>query len=116
MSSNARSKAFVFTINNYDDGTINALQSWLESTTNYGIYGKEVGASGTPHLQGFFQCNRRRLSALRRVKHAGKGWHLEVARGNADQCIKYCSKGEQSHDEWESDGELGANFGLNSDL
>jgi hypothetical protein len=46
-----QAKEFAFTLNNYNDDDIARLMS-LENDVEYLVFGKEVGESGTPHLQG----------------------------------------------------------------
>ena len=60
--------------------------SWLR----YICFGREVGESGTPHLQGYLYCrNACSLQSLReRIPRA----HFEVSRGRPDQAIGYCEK------------------------
>lgn len=80
----SRIRNFCFTHNNYPD---TQLQDNLEC--KYIIYGKEVGESGTPHLQGLVTfANGRSLSAA--IK-ALPGCHVEVAR-NLTAAIEYCKK------------------------
>ena len=56
----------------------------------YLIYGREVGAEGTPHLQGYIQFKTRlRLSALKKLHPT---CHWEPAKGDQPSNFTYCSK------------------------
>jgi len=88
----AQSRHWVFTLNNYTYQELEALIE-LASTdeVEYLVFGKEVGATGTPHLQGYviyaqalrFRSAKRKLSD--RV-------HLERARGTPKEASDYCKK------------------------
>lgn len=81
------SKNWCFTINNYSELDISALTGAI---SKYVIMGKEVGASGTPHLQGFIVLeNVQRMSAMKKVHPTA---HWEIAKGTAAQNRVYCSK------------------------
>lgn len=83
----ARSRNYVFTINNYSEEDIGKIK---ELKTKYLIVGDEVGEAGTPHLQGFVALEQQMtLSALK--KYIPRG-HIEKAKGNAYQNYEYCSK------------------------
>lgn len=80
-------RAYVFTINNYteeDEQQVQALDA------KFLIYGREVGASGTPHLQGYvyFKNARSFKAVAKKLPRA----HLEVAKGSPADNIRYCSK------------------------
>nr|WAE42325.1 MAG: replication associated protein [Cressdnaviricota sp.] len=81
----ARGKSWVFTVNNYTDLDISILDN-LE--VSYIIYGKEVGESGTPHLQGFvtFKSTLRFNSVKKLLKNA----HWEKAISS--EAMNYCMK------------------------
>lgn len=80
-------RRWVFTLNNYTENDILAISSW-EST--YTIFGREIGDSGTPHLQGFVVFPKtKRLSALKKIHNR---CHWEVARGTSLQAFDYCKK------------------------
>lgn len=111
-----RGRAFCFTINNYNDECLTELNIWLVENTTYAVYGKEIGDSGTPHLQGYFEKTRCRIGSSRRKRFNGIGWSIEVAKGNAQQNTEYCSKGSQSHAEWELDRAAGAHYGDDADV
>lgn len=79
-----RIRTFVFTHNNYPN---TELEDNLEC--KYIIYGREVAASGTPHLQGFVMfANGHTLSAV--IKKL-PGCHVEIAR-TLSAAIEYCKK------------------------
>lgn len=80
----SKSRAFCYTHNNYPD---TQLQDSLEC--KYIIYGKEVGESGTPHLQGFvyFEYPIRLSAAIKKLP----GCHVEVAVA-PEAAIEYCKK------------------------
>lgn len=91
MSMNNRAFHWCFTLNNYTDLEYEHIKETLSSQCKYWIIGKEVGDSGTPHLQGYGSFRRRRY--LRDVRHlCGSRIHFEVARGSARQNRDYCSK------------------------
>jgi len=82
-----RARGWCFTLNNYGE-----LHELLLRRLNYKylVYGREVGESGTPHLQGyvFFQ-NQRTLSQVRKLI---PGAHLSVRGGTHEQASDYCKK------------------------
>lgn len=55
----------------------------------YVVYGKEIGESGTPHLQGFISFENPR--AIGGVIKSMPGCHIEIAR-TVDEAIAYCKK------------------------
>lgn len=56
----------------------------------YLIFGREVGQSGTPHLQGYVQLkSRKRLQSVKKL--IGEG-HFEISRGSAASNVRYCKK------------------------
>lgn len=61
------------------------------SPCTYAIFQAELGETGTYHVQGYFEFNKR--MTLKQVKeHVGSRCHLDVARGTQEQCIAYCTK------------------------
>lgn len=82
-----RSRAWCFTCNNYNEDDISRLQIDYE----YLIYGKEVGESGTKHLQGYIHFkNAKTFKSLQ--KKLGSSFHIEKRRGTFQQAIDYCKK------------------------
>lgn len=87
MNNKRRSRAWCFTLNNPLDEEEKSLK---ELECRYMIFGREVGEEGTPHLQGYVYFKS--LKSLKQVKKCMPRAHLEVAKGNPDQNIEYCSK------------------------
>jgi len=84
----SRAKHWCFTLNNYSQENVDRIID-NSSFFDYIIFGKEVGDSGTPHLQGFVSFpNRVRRSVC--VEKIGQA-HFTVAR-NVDNSIQYCKK------------------------
>lgn len=85
-------KNWCFTINNYTDEEYQGVLRCLRSISKYFIIGKEVGDSGTPHLQGY--CSLSISHSLSQLKDqlSSRG-HFEVAKGGGAHNRVYCSKG-----------------------
>lgn len=83
---NKTSRSWIFTLNNYTDKELKAIMGF-ECTKR--AVGKEVGDSGTPHLQGFI-CFKRayRLSGMKKIMPRA---HLEIP-DSAQHAWNYCLK------------------------
>lgn len=93
----SRSRGWVFTINNYtekDEEEVRKMKGY-----KYIVAGKEIGESGTPHIQGYvyFENQRTMKSVSKMLTRA----RLDVARGSASQNEAYCNKDTK----WIEDGE-----------
>lgn len=90
MSRSVLRKHWCFTWNNYPEDCDEKLKALLdEGKVIYLIYQREVGESGTPHLQGFLTYSKRvRLSALKKIDDS---IHFEPAQ-NVKASINYCKK------------------------
>ncbi len=80
------------TINNYTDFDIEKIYDFCtERNCVYAIFGKEIGESGTPHLQGFLHLKKRMKMGMVKKKISILG-HYEMARGTDDENKDYCAK------------------------
>jgi len=77
-----------FTFNNYTEEIVLEFQSSIGKKCKLGFFNKEVGESGTPHLQGYIEL----LTKGRPLNMFPLGCHWAKAKGNRDQNYKYCSK------------------------
>lgn len=86
-----RYRKWVFTLNNYTKEQYEGLRYYLEHRkhTKF-IIGKEVGASGTPHLQGYI--NSKNPISFQTLKNLCNQLHLEKAKGSDVENYNYCSK------------------------
>ena len=89
ISSKSRLRKCCFTLNNYTDEEFTQLLKVLDGMKF--IIGKEVGESGTPHLQGYVEFGRQ-LSFKQVKEMIGERAHIERARGNRKQNVAYCEK------------------------
>lgn len=87
-SQGPRAKNWCFTLNNYTPADVDRLAA-SSPAIEYLIFGKEVGASGTPHLQGTvcFLSRKRRAQVIAVIGQA----HCTVTR-YLSQSIEYCKK------------------------
>ena len=83
------SKYWCFTYNNYEVDSLSKMVTKFKSLNIEYMIGKEIGESGTPHLQGYIECPK-----VARWTEFGfpKEIHWEKRKGNKLQNLKYCSK------------------------
>lgn len=80
-------KNFIAVLNNWTEEELSYIQAAAEVKCNYYIIAREIGESGTPHLQMYFQFLKdTRLSTL---KNMNSRVHWESARGTVDDQLKY---------------------------
>lgn len=85
---NTRARGWVWVLNNYTDEQMTAYDA---IDCEYVIYGKEVGKSGTKHLQGYiYWKNPKSFNAVKRILPGSP--HIEAAKGTANDNEKYASK------------------------
>lgn len=88
----SQSKYWCFTLNNFTSTEVLTLRALGRSDeTNYLVFGRETGASGTRHLQGYVEFKSKRR--FNRVKTLiSPRVHLESRRGTGAQAAEYCQK------------------------
>lgn len=89
--SNARSRAWCFTLNNYTVEDISQIQRFGGIL----VMQEEMGENKTPHLQGVIRFDEKKSFGQMRDLGAflSKPWHLEICR-NWIASKQYCSKKE----------------------
>jgi len=85
-----QSQRWCFTLNNYVVEDVDRLVA-LAPSVRYLVFGREVGASGTPHLQGFIYFESNQTLRALRTKVSPRG-HYEPARGSNSAAADYCKK------------------------
>lgn len=110
-------KHWCFTLNNYTDDDIAGLEALGSERPelSYLIFAKEVGESGTPHLQGYISFTKRKTLASVKGTISERA-HLEVSRGTPKQASEYCKKPDTSPDDIFEYGTLPGGQGARIDL
>lgn len=92
-----RNRNWTFTLNNYTEAEYDKVFS---IDTKYAVAGKEIGANGTAHIQGYI-CftNAKSLGGVRKIFTRA---HWEIARGTPQQNFTYCTK----EGNWRQEGEM----------
>lgn len=86
------SRNYCWTLNNWTEDDVTFLKS-PSAPVKCVWFGREVGDSGTPHLQGYVELTK--PMRIAGVKKIGGPWgraHLEIRRGSRDEAIEYCGK------------------------
>lgn len=88
-----QSRNWCFTLNNYtNDEYERLLQSYSPDAISYLVAGKEVGETGTPHLQGYVMFMRKKAAGGVKTALGTDRLHVEIARGTPIQAADYCKK------------------------
>lgn len=85
-----RSARWALTVNNYGDDDCQNMANLADKLSALIVIGKEMGISGTPHLQCYIEFPKPREFGA--VKKMFPKAHIEKARGNRLQNIDYCIK------------------------
>lgn len=88
-SKTTRFRGWCFTINNWTESDYFGVSNMMRKVA-YGICGKEVGESGTPHLQGYARFKSPQEFSL--VRGYIPRAHIEPSGGGDAANNRYCSK------------------------
>lgn len=94
----SRARGWCFTLNNYvasnehdpTHGDCPRIIALVPEFFRFICFGREVGESGTPHLQGYLYA-KQPLSLSQCRERIGNA-HFEISRGTPAQAIEYCKK------------------------
>ncbi len=93
MPPSSKSKYWCFTLNNATSEEEQSLRSIVAGEAiSYLVFGKEVGESGTPHLQGYVEFLTRKTLAAVKSTPGFRRTHLESRRGTSSEADIYCRK------------------------
>lgn len=105
-------KNWVFTLNNFTDvEQANIVEFGQGQDVAYLVFGREMGESGTPHLQGYVSLTSRRSASWLKHRLCTRV-HIERMLGTPAQAASYCKKDGQFHE----DGALPGGQGKRTDL
>lgn len=108
--SNMSLRNFCYTLNNY---TPEEYDNIKKVECRYHICAKEVGTSGTAHLQGYIEFDKAyRLNAVKKLFGTPR-IHIEGKKGTSAQASDYCRKSDPEPFEC---GKLGGNQGMRTDI
>nr|WAE42998.1 MAG: replication associated protein [Cressdnaviricota sp.] len=91
-------RRFTFTFNNYTEDEAAGLVNRFRELKLIGIISKEVGASGTPHLQGYVEFKDAKSFKTVKEKILTNKCHILKAEGNIDENLHYCRKDRPQDD------------------
>lgn len=84
-------KKWIFTYNNYPEDAVETMENRFKELNILYIIGKEIApTTGTPHLQGYFESEKR-IRPTEALK-LDKKIHYETAKGTREENLRYCSK------------------------
>lgn len=89
--SNHRARHWLFTLNNYKKAELRKLKTFGDDKCTFMVIGKEVGKTGTPHLQGYLQLAKATAGQTVKNQTTKRLW-LGIANGSPKQNLDYCTK------------------------
>jgi hypothetical protein len=111
------SHSFCFILNNYLSSQVTALKGAIgQCGIHYIVFGHEVGAQGTKHLQGYFQSNHNKKDRF----YKKFGIYVMAQERSTEQASNYCKKDGDFFEAGEIDmsvkGTMEKHQGKHSDL
>lgn len=88
-NTNPRARNYCVTLNNY---TEDEYKNFCECNCKYIVVGREVGESGTPHLQIYIEFNEGISMTQLKKRLLCNKLHCEKRMGTAEQASDYCKK------------------------
>lgn len=85
-----RTRGWCATLNNYTTQDIEMLENYMNENCTYGVIGKEIGESGTPHLQIHMEFKYEK--SLNVLKKINSRMHFEQRKGSIKQASDYCKE------------------------
>jgi len=85
------SKQWCFTWNNYNGSDVSNFEEILKKAGSY-VFGYEIGESGTPHLQGYVEFNKKLRPLECKEFPKQIHWEKKSIHSTRTQCIDYCCK------------------------
>lgn len=99
----AQGRHWLFTLNNYTDDEVMALNGLYPERISYIVFGyEEAPDTATPHLQGYLSFHKGKKPKLSAMKKINSRAHWTIARGTPQQNRDYCTKDGK----FEEQGEL----------
>jgi len=89
FDSSKKYRDWCFTWNNWTQANYDAV---LDYPSDYLVIGKEVGDSGTPHLQGYFYCKSARYFSAIQKKLRGAHLKPRYPKSTPEKAATYCKK------------------------
>lgn len=104
------------TLNNPTEDEIEKLRNLDESKFKWAIFALETGEEGTEHVQAAWSFKHAKTFEATKKFLGSNRWHFEEMRSTAFSAYAYCFKGEQSKEDWESEGIDGETYGKNVNI
>lgn len=117
---NKTSRRWEFVWNNYSEDNLLQLEKIDQSKVDFIIYGFEGQDEGkTPHLQGYLELNTPiRGSGVKKLLDPILGTksevHVAIAKASRERNVIYCSKGQQSKEDWDCRKEHSPAYGIDA--